>query len=340
MNAPVQVDQYDFWRRRLKGEVIPIHDGEPQAGFYRNGPSAVAYWFDKDGKIRCRVDNQNVAEQDAMERWPFASKKPVSHEAYTARIEACQWPSESKAVSEDIEIARTDPNANTFEGLQKRIAKLRAAADALIHAGAATTQESSDAAADLTDRLSKLWTQSDNLRKVEKQPHLDAEREVDNKWRAVLAAALIYKNIKAVVTEPFLKALQREKDRAAAVARAAVEAARLAAEEAERKLAEVPTNAGNNELIQEAAQTAQEAVVAAEARVAQVEATKVTAGTRGRVTHLRNTDVLVIENYDLVLAHFATHANVVEAVSALAEAALKSGGTVPGATLKKEGNAA
>jgi hypothetical protein len=28
-------DQYDFWRRRMAGEVVPIHDGEPQAGFYR-----------------------------------------------------------------------------------------------------------------------------------------------------------------------------------------------------------------------------------------------------------------------------------------------------------------
>ena len=25
-------DQYDFWRRRMAGEVVPIHDGEPQAG--------------------------------------------------------------------------------------------------------------------------------------------------------------------------------------------------------------------------------------------------------------------------------------------------------------------
>src|SRR4051812_22359942 len=105
MNAPTQIDQYSFWRRRLAGEEIAIDANEPQAGFYRNGANAVAYWFDKDGKLRSRLNADNIEELRALEIWPFASKRPVAHEAYKAKLETGNWPSESKAVSEDIVIA-------------------------------------------------------------------------------------------------------------------------------------------------------------------------------------------------------------------------------------------
>lgn len=340
MNAPVQVDQYDFWRRRLKGEVIPIHDGEPQAGFYRNGAAAVAYWFGKDGKIRCRVDNKDVPEQDAMERWPFASKKPVSHEAYKAKLESGDWPSESDVVTADIEIARTDPNAGTFEGLQKRIKRLAIEADRLIAHGAAIFQEDADRASDIADRLGKLWTQSDNLRKVEKQPHLDAERAVDDKWRPVLTNATIYKRLKEVVVEPLLKAKKREKEQAEQAARDAAERARLEAEEAVRKAAEAAKQANApNELIEQQAAQAQAAAAAAAARVEQVSSQRVTAGTRGRSVHLRSAQVVTIEDRAAVLAHFADREEITAVLQTLAERSVKAGIAVPGVKVSDDASA-
>jgi hypothetical protein len=98
MNAVEKIeDQYDFWRRRMAGEVVPIHDGEPQAGFYRlktrdGNWQPVAYWFAKDGSLRCRVGGRDIDEQTANERWIYASKAPITHEVYKAVLPASCGP--------------------------------------------------------------------------------------------------------------------------------------------------------------------------------------------------------------------------------------------------------
>jgi hypothetical protein len=342
VNAPTQVDPFAWWRLAIAGKAPTLNvDDPPKPGFYRSGPFAVAYWY-KDGALKCRVNDKPVGEQDALEKWPFASKKPVTHEAYTARIESGEWASECPAVTEDIRIAR-NPEANTFVGLRKRIEVLQAAAEAMMKAGGAKTQESADAAADLTDRLSKLWKQSDGLRTVEKQPHLDASRDVDDKWRPLLAGAALYKSIKAVVTDPWLKHLDREKAKALAEAQRVADAARAAAEAASRKIDELAPNANDGEsnaLVIDAAKAADATAQAAAANVERVANTKVTAGTRGRVTHLRKVDVVTITHRALLLAHFSEREEITAVLQTLAERAVAAGQEVPGVTVTKEGAAA
>jgi hypothetical protein len=343
MNAPTQIDQYDFWRRRIKGEELAGDLNEPQAGFYRNRSDAVAYWFDKEGQLRCRVNDVTLAvdAHGVLETWPFASKRPVTHEAYKAKLATGNWPSESKAVSEDIVIARTDPNANTFEGLQRRIGLLKAAAEAMVQAGGAKTEDVSDAAADIADRLSKLCAAADNARKVEKQPHLDACRDVDDKWRAVIAAAEFYKRVKAVVCEPFLKAQKAEQDKAIAEARRKAEEARLAAEEAALKAAQVAHGSNApNELVEQAAADAKALAEAAAANAAHVAAQTVTAGTRGRSIGLRKNTVVIIEDREKVLAFFHDREEITALLQTMAEKAIKAGIAVPGTKVDKEEKAA
>jgi hypothetical protein len=218
---------------------------------------------------------------------------------------------------------------------------LKAAADAMVQAGGAKTEDVSDAAADIADRLSKLCAAADNARKVEKQPHLDACRDVDDKWRAVIAAAEFYKRVKAVVCEPFLKAQKAEQDKAIAEARRKAEEARLAAEEAALKAAQVAHGSNApNELVEQAAADAKALAEAAAANAAHVAAQTVTAGTRGRSIGLRKNTVVIIEDREKVLAFFHDREEITALLQTMAEKAIKAGIAVPGTKVDKEEKAA
>lgn len=306
-------DQYDFWRRRLAGEVIPIHDGEPQAGFYRvrNREKTiwrpVAYWF-KDGALRCRVSGDNTEDQRAMELWPYASKNPVTHEAYQAVIDGGLWPDQHEGATADRINSVNAPDENSFEGLQDRIADLARDAEKLIAAGAAKTQTDADQASDLANRLGELHKAADAARATEKKPHDDAAKAVQAKWLPVLTLAEVYKRIKAAVVTPFLVEQDRIRREAQAQAyRAAAEAAKKGQEPAPPPPVIAPVKAGS--------------------------------GGRRSVA-LRSVKVITITDRPAALAFFADNQMVSDLLQTLAEKATRAGVTVPGVTVTEEQRAA
>lgn len=335
------VDQYDFWRRRLKGEVVPIHDGECQAGFYRDGARAVAIWF-KDGALRCRVNGHDIEANDAMERWPFISKRPVSHEDYTAKIETGNWPGESALVTQ----SNNAPEDNSFEGIQAQIEEMAREADRLMKLGPAKSKAQADEASDVADKLGKLFTKADNARKVEKQPHADAAAGVDDKWRPLTTAASIYKRLKDAVVEPFLKAQKAAKDKAEREAR---EAAEKAQREAAQKIAdakraeEEALRSGDTQAAEKAkadADIATQRATEADTAANTIAATPITAGTRGRKTSLRSVTVVTIEDRAAVLEFFKDRQELSELLQDMADKAVKAGFTVPGTKVSKDQDAA
>lgn len=308
------VDQYDFWRRRMAGEVVPIHDGEPQSGFYklktRDGNwHPVAYWFAKDGTLRCRVGNKDVNDQTANERWPWASKNPISHEVYKAVVAGGPWPDQHEAVTRDRANSTGSEDENSFAGLKDRIDDLARDAQKLIDAGAATDQAAADRASDLANRLAELQKTADAARAAEKKPLDEQVAAVQAKWRPMLNAAEIYKQIKALVITPFLKAeMVKQK----------------AAEDAARKAAEDAAKAG---------QPIPEPV--------QMQRAAPKAGASGRRSvALRTVRVITITDRSAVLAFFAENEQITEVLQRLAEKAATAGVTVPGITISEEQRAA
>jgi hypothetical protein len=294
-----EVDQYDFWRRRLAGEVVPIHDAEPQAGFYRARDKAgnwhaVAIWYGKDGKVKCRVGGLDIAEQAANERWPYVSKNPITHEVYKSVIAGNPWPFQNEAVLRD----NGAPAEETFETLKDRIDDLARDAFKLIKAGGAKSQDESDRAADLANRLAELQKQADFVRAQEKRPHDEAAKAVQAKWLPVLAVADVYKQIKLLVITPFLRA---EKARLEA---AAAEAAKAGA-------ASDPISTGRPA------------------------APKAGAGGR-RAVALRSRKIVTINDRAQVLAFFAGSERVTALLQELAEKAAAAGVSVPGITVTDE----
>ncbi len=88
-----EVDRYAWWRRALDGDPGPVHDGDPQPGFYRKrafkkGPwQSVAIW-ELEGKVVAKLDHRMV---DADELWTWVYRNPVSHEDYEKAMENGFW---------------------------------------------------------------------------------------------------------------------------------------------------------------------------------------------------------------------------------------------------------
>jgi len=310
----MSVDQYDFWRRRMAGEVVPIHDSEPQAGFYRlktrDGTwHPCAYWFAPDGSLRCRVGGKDINEQTANERWPWASKAPISHEVYKSVIAGNPWPDQHEGVIRDRANSLNAPDDQSFEGLKDRIEDLARDAQALIDKGAAPDQSAADRASDLANRLAELQNQADAARAAEKKPHDDAAAAVQAKWKPLLGVADIYRQIKAAVITPFLVAEDKKRREAEA-------AARKAAEEAAKVGAPIPEPA----TMQRAAPKA---------------------GSNGRRSvALRSVKVITITDRDALLTFFAGNGQITEVLQKLAEKATAAGVKVPGVTVTEEQRAA
>jgi hypothetical protein len=293
MNAHTkpEEDQYDFWRRRLAGETIPIHDGEPQAGFYRLTYKAepdrpVAYWYGKDGKIRCRIGNTDVNELIAAERWPWASKRPITHEVYKVVVAGGHWPDQHQAVSNSI----AAPPDNSIESLTDAIESLARVANDMIGQGGAKTQAEADQAADVANKLADYQKQADAARKAEKKPLDDAAAEVQQKWAPVITLADIYRQVKAKVITPFLTAKA----------------------DAERKAREDTAKAGQPEPAPERQRST------------------TTAGTRGKTVALRTVKKVEITDRAALLAYFADGEAMTAFLQDMAEKAVRVGVTPPG----------
>jgi hypothetical protein len=314
VNIVPPVDQYDFWRRRMAGEVVPIHDGEPQAGFYRlktrdGNWHPVAYWFGKEGELRCRIGGKDINEQTAAERWPWASKSPIPHEVYKAVIAGGPWPDQHESVTRDRANSDAAPADDSYEGLKDRIEDLARDAQALIDAGAAPDQSAADRASDLANRLAELQKQADAARAAEKKPHDEAAAAVQAKWKPLLGTADIYRRIKEAVITPFLRAETAKQ-------RAAEEAARKAAEEAAKAGQPIP-----------------------EPSAMQRSAPKAGSGGRRSVA-LRTVKVVTITDRKAVLEFFAENPLITEVLQKLAEKVTAAGATVPGVTVTEDQRAA
>jgi hypothetical protein len=337
--ADLTYDQYAFWRRRLAGETVPIHDGEVHPGFYRlkdraGADQPVAYWFGKDGALRCRIGGKDVDEQVARERWVWAQKLPITHDLYKEITAGGHWPDQHEAVTQ----SNRAPDDNSLEGIRDAIDALATEAKALIDKGAAKSEDEVNRAADLANRLGQLHSKADKAREAEKAPHLKAGREVDDKWRPLTASAEVYKKIKAAVITPFLAAQQAAKEKAEREAREAADRARREAEAREaaaREAAERAEREGNAEAVAKTKEDAERAKIMAdqaELNANEVAATQVKAGTRGRSIALRTVTKVVITNRAEAYAFFKDRPDFVQAINEViqkfAEAEVKAG-TVP-----------
>lgn len=83
----------DNWRKRLAGETIPTHEGDPDIGFYRKRTKdiktnvvtwePVAY-FIADGELVGTIGPRNMTENEVGDLWTFVCQYPIPEEVFFA----------------------------------------------------------------------------------------------------------------------------------------------------------------------------------------------------------------------------------------------------------------
>jgi len=231
---------WDWWQAKLAGEPVQMNPSTPHAGFYRMSHKEsygarktfkpVAYWAGLNGKLCCRIGDDDVTPERGEEIWERVGNHPVSEEAYRAVAEqGLPWPDEHELVPMGDNLPPPD---DSLEGLRDAIEPLAEEAKKRIEGPPIETQDEANRLANLADRLAELWKKADDLRKAEKRPYdLEAER-VQKRWLPILHLAETYKNIKYALLTPWLKReearkrVEAEAAAAAGISEAASESAR------------------------------------------------------------------------------------------------------------------
>ncbi|MBY5692009.1 hypothetical protein HFO41_24820 [Rhizobium leguminosarum] len=335
---------WDWWSKALAnpreiGKSLPVHDGDAQQGYYRtrfkDKPwEPVAIWFE-DGKWLAMRGEHQV---DASDIWNFACRNPITYEAYTKAIEGAGWDDEPEAPA----IGHNLPS-DPFEALQVEFAAEREQAEAFMKKPI-TTQAEADRAAIWSKRLSTIAKKATDLHKVEKQPHLDAGRNVDNKWRELKEEPdAISKKLKRHMDAFLQEEARKERERQAAARLEAdriqreADAARVAAE----KAAAINDNdaaaiAAQNNAIAEAERLAQQAAAAER----EAQARNASAGRTGAKVSLRTFVFAEITDFDALLMALKDRPEIKEVVDTLANRAARSGVELAGMAIRSEQRAA
>ena len=315
---PGAPDHSKYYEDALKGKFAPVKEDNPQCGYYRIklGGKLIPITFfsdDVDGEdITCTtVENCKAAHRvedpdRVFEYWAKAAKNPVfKHDWWTAH-DTGNWPDNPKDEKEDELRANlpSDPGeANRIEAL----AKIDFAKEWLKKHPKIDSEGDANAARSLENQLLALRNEANPLHKAEKQPHLDAGRAVDDKYRYREDLTDAADDIKRL-----REAFQREQDRKkkAEADAAAAAAAKVREEAALKAMAEAddPTE-----------------VVLPPAPVSPVTFEKTVAkGGYGRGATVSRTYRGEIVNLTTALLHFQNNARVREALDAAIKAEVRT----------------
>lgn len=196
----------------------PIDVNNPRPGWYRIKnplgrmvPVRYVYTGDFDD-LECFIDGVRVEHHRAIEQWPWASKNPVTHQAYEAVLAGAPWPDIDPVVAAATNGAdrtaiggNNPPPGEELPPEAQLAAKVTAALAGLaayvtwddgarnpktlianVQRNAVVSLIKADdalvKAQTLRDMLLGYKSEAEKSHKIEKQPYLDGGRKVDRKW--------------------------------------------------------------------------------------------------------------------------------------------------------------
>ncbi|KQV28139.1 hypothetical protein ASC97_07265 [Rhizobium sp. Root1203] len=340
----VEPNLWAWWQEALAGRLGPIHDGDPQQGFYRtrfkDKPwEPVAIWFEDGNWFAMRGDHTI----DASDIWTWCCRNPITHEAYTMAIEGGGWDDEPEAPIGHNRPTDLDP----YQALLHEFASEKEQAEAFMKKPI-TMQAEADRAAIWSKRLSTIAKKATDLHKVEKQPSLDAGRAVDNKWRDLKEEPdALSKRLKRHMDAFLQEEARKERERQAAARAEAdriqreADAARIAAEKAAARndndsTADAASIAERNNAIAEAERLSQQAAQAER----DAQARNASAGRTGAKVSLRTFVFAEVTDFDALLMALKDRVEIREVVETLANRAARSGVELAGMKIASEQRAA
>ncbi|MBB3411269.1 hypothetical protein FHT87_005222 [Rhizobium sp. BK316] len=323
------IGPWAWWQAALKnpaaiGKTLPVHDGDPQQGYYRvrygkDKPfEPVAIWKDEQGNWIAYRAGREVRAEDI---WTSVCRNPVSYEAYVNADEGKGWPDDDKVVA--AQVKPPEPTVGDNSGAADEAATLMDQIEAALAGMDAYKAISDDATAakalSLRNRLNELSREADKIRTKEKEPHLEAGKAIDAKWqplvkKAKAGADQVRDSIGAWET----KKLQAERKR-----QYEIEQARIAAE-----------NAAHERDGETAALDAPQADAIPEGATGQIKATYGKAASVSAKVFLKE-----VTDYAALYAYMAGREEVQLVLRQLAQRALDAGRTnIPGITTEERAN--
>ena len=338
------IERWGWWMAALKdpskiGNVpeLLIHPGESQVGYYRTRFKdsqwvPVGIYPDDDGVIVAFRDGKAV--DDIPELFLWSCRNPITYDAYCKAIDGQGFDDEPPMATIGDNSGSDDP----FEALNAEYLGEKELADEFIKQPV-TTQAAADKVAIWAKRLTAIKSRAEGFHKVEKQPHLDAGRQVDDKWRDLKTEPdELAKKLKAH-TQPFLSAQKRAEEARAAAAvaeaarlRKAADDAALAARRAEEaRPADGDQEAAADRNAQAEAQRAELLRQAQEAEMAS-EVRNASAGRTGAKVSLRTDRRARVTDYHAAAKAMLdmNHADLKTTIDQLAQRAVKAGVTLAG----------
>ncbi len=228
--ASTIVNRWAWWKSALKGNFGPMHEGEPQQGFYRTRFKGgkwepVAIWQDEDGKW---IAYRNGREVDPGETWNYCRTNPITREAYDRAMDGQPFADEDATVAAQVAAGHNSGDLDEAEEINDQIESALAGLKAY---EAVNDDATAAKALSLRNRLNELSNKADKVRTEQKAPHLAAGKAVDEKWqplvkKAKAGADTVRDAIGAFETRKLQEQRKRERE---------AEQARIAAEQAARE---------------------------------------------------------------------------------------------------------
>ena len=210
---------YTYWHNALMGQFGPIHENDPQCGYYRmrwrRGGEwiPVAIFREDDGEVLALCKGEM---KDAFEVWTWCCRYPVDYEVYRAVAEEGKhWPEDVLVGLDDKAAITLSPIAPTIghnssgvteaEGLLEEIEALKyLSSNWLEEIGTVSSQLDADRAANYAERFGMLETKAEALRTTAKRPILEEGRRIDAEWKPVITKASDNKAKMKKALEPYL----------------------------------------------------------------------------------------------------------------------------------------
>jgi hypothetical protein len=302
------MNEWQHWQDNLAGKKPPIHDGEPQCGFYKrrlikDGPWVpVAIWHTDANGLVCKVGDQM---QDPIDQWTWVAGNPVSKaDAKFAFEHSGRWPDEIEAdavgvIAEEMDapdIALKTAIKSSLEWLEKN--KI-------------TTEALAKKAATLKSKVAEKRLAATKAHKAEKEPHLDAGRRVDAKYNPLIKDAKSVESKIGAASHDYLSKKKRQEE---AIAAAAAEAARKEQE----RLAEEHRKSQGNLPEEEKTEPIPVELPVAPKKVS-------VGGASGRKMTIKEDVEFVVTDYPKALKYFSQYSEVKDLIATLAKREGKRG---------------
>ena len=325
-------------------DLPPVSDGDPQWGFFwrkasrDGGRIPVCIYRDGNGDLVARSGiKAEYRTEDAGAVWTWVAGNPCARDAYVFAWDNGKWPDGTPTTAPSLPSGSNLPS-DPFERLMAEVDDKVADAKALIErlAKSTATKTDADMARNIQASLLGHVKTADAMHKAEKQPHLDACREVDDKFRFRETVKDWGARLRTIF-ENWMRAeeakarAEAEKKHREELAKAQAERERIEAERA-KKLADDPV----------AALTEDEPELPELPLAPQPVKINVGGGV-GRAAGLKSDWIGEIVDYESTVKHYRNHPDVkavIEKLVARAVKADKSEAKIPGVTVKESRRAA